>query len=416
MCVNKYYIVLIFLLLGGWIVRAQESRTEIYVDFRANRSAIDPLYSDNAARMQEIVSFLRNIRRDSTINITEVSFCGAASPEGSDQLNRRLARGRLTSLEKFVRKKVDIPDSIITRDDSHIPWGYLKAQIEKSDLQRKKEVIAILEEEARLVDYHHPNTHIDNRVVKLKRLDGGKVWRQINSRFFKRMRNACVIFVTYKKETPKMQPEAPATTTVAPKPVVEEKVTPDTTAVVQPVVPQEEEWCRKLYLKTNALGWALAITNIAAEIDLAQHWSFAIPIYYSGYNYFTSTIKFRTFALQPEIRFWPKKDNQGFFVGAHFGMAQYNVTVNGEKRYQDHKGETPALGGGLSVGYRMPISKNKKWHLEFAVGAGVYELHYDTFYNVDDGKLIDTHRHTYWGVDNAAVNISYRFDLKKSKR
>ena len=144
-----------------------------------NSTVIDSAYSDNAARMQEMLEFLRTIRQDSTINIIEVSFCGAASPEGSYQLNRKLAQGRLSALEKFIRSEVDIPDSLITYNNSYIPWDYLKSQIEDSGLIRKDEVITILEEEARLVDYHHPNTHIDNRVVKLRALDGGKVWQQI---------------------------------------------------------------------------------------------------------------------------------------------------------------------------------------------------------------------------------------------
>ena len=93
---------------------SQERRTEICVDFRVNSTVIDSAYSDNAVRMQEIIEFLRNIRQDSTINIVEVSFCGAASPEGNDQLNRKLARGRLTALENLVRQQVDIPDSIMT--------------------------------------------------------------------------------------------------------------------------------------------------------------------------------------------------------------------------------------------------------------------------------------------------------------
>ena len=171
-----------------------------------------------------------------------------------------------------------------------------------------------------------------------------------------------------------------------------------------------------LYVKTNAIGWGLAISNVSAEVDLAKHWSFAVPVYYSALNYFTSTIKFRTLAVQPEFRYWFNENNQKFFIGAHFGYAQYNIAVDGDYRYQDHGGKSPALGGGLSVGYRMPISKNDKWHIEFTLGAGVYGLHYDKFYNVNNGKLIETYRKTYWGIDNAAVNISYRFDLKKRKK
>ena len=414
MRIKKYYITLIFLLFCAVVTYAQDRRTEILVDFRVNSTVIDSTYSDNAVRMQEIIDFLHNIRRDSTINIVEVSFCGAASPEGSDQLNRRLARGRLTALENLVRKEVDIPDSLITRNDSYIPWNYLKKQIEDSDIIRTDEVIAILNESSLLVDYHYPNLHIDSRVVKLQKLDNGKVWQQMNKLFFGQMRNASVVFITYKKELPAVQEPIIVQDTVVAEPSTE--IAPDTTAIVETIVPKIEEWNRKLYLKTNALFWGMGMTNAAAEIDLAKHWSFALPVTYSAWNYFTSTVKFRTLAVQPEFRYWFNENNQKFFIGAHFGYAQYNVAVDGNYRYQDHGGKSPALGGGLSVGYRMPISKNDKWHIEFTLGAGVYGLHYDKFYNVNNGKLIETYRKTYWGIDNAAVNISYRFDLKKRKK
>lgn len=414
MRIKKYYITFIVLLFCVGFTYAQEKRTEICVDFRVNSTVIDSAYSDNAVRMREIIDFLEAIRRDSTINIVEVSFCGAASPEGSDQLNRRLAQGRLTALERLVRKEVDIPDSLITHNDSYIPWDYLKSQIEDSELLHKDEVIAILEEEARLVDYHYPNLHIDNRIVKLKNLDNGKVWQQINKLFFGQMRNASVVFITSKRELSAIQEPIIVQDTVVAEPSTE--ITPDTTAIVETIVPKIEEWNRKLYLKTNALFWGMGMTNVSAEIDLAKHWSFALPVTYSAWNYFTSTVKFRTLAVQPEFRYWFNENNQKFFIGAHFGYAQYNVAVDGDYRYQDHGGKSPALGGGLSVGYRMPISKNDKWHIEFTLGAGVYGLHYDKFYNVNNGKLIETYRKTYWGIDNAAVNISYRFDLKKRKK
>ncbi len=407
---KKYCVLLTILLFGVSLAFSQEKHTEICVDFRVNSTVIDSKFSDNATRVQEIIDFLNNIRSDSTINIVEIAFCGAVSPEGSDQLNRKLARGRLNALESIIREQVDIPDSIIKRDDNHIPWDYLKDQIESSNLSHKEEVIAILNEKPRLVKYDYPNTHVDNRIVKLKQLDNGRVWQQMHKLFFEKMRNASVVFVTYKQEIPPMPKPEPV---VVPVDTVHEVCE---TPVIVPTSMLVDEWTRKLHIKTNALGWALGITNIGAEIDLAKHWSFALPVYYSAWNYFKYSLKFRTLAVQPEFRFWFNENNRNFFIGAHFGYAQYNLAVDGDYRFQDHDGKSPALGGGISIGYRLPISKNNRWHIEFTLGAGVYDLHYDKFYNVENGKLTDTRRKTYFGIDNAAVNISYSFDLKKRKK
>lgn len=413
MRIYKVGILLILLLFASGTAYSQENRTEIRVDFRVNSASIDRAYGKNTERLSEISAFLQRIEQDSTLTIVEVSFCGSASPEGSYQLNHKLARARLETLKDIVRSEVEIPDSIITHDDSYISWEYLKEQVVESDMPQKQAVLDIIAQEPQLVDYPG-GRHIDHRIVKLQKLDGGKVWRQLHTLYFERMRNACVIFITYKREI--IQPIE----TVVPPMKVEVLQKPDVDSIIIPEPKEQtvttEDWTRGLYLKTNAIGLGLAISNIGAEVDLAKHWSFAVPVYYSALNYFTSTIKFRTLAVQPEFRYWFKEDNQRFFVGAHFGYAQYNVAVDGDYRIQDHNGTSPALGGGISVGYRMPISKNNRWHIEFTLGAGVYGLHYDKFYNVNNGKLVDTYRKTYWGIDNAAVNISYRFDLKKRKR
>ncbi|MGM9759024.1 MAG: DUF3575 domain-containing protein [Parabacteroides sp.] len=193
----------------------------------------------------------------------------------------------------------------------------------------------------------------------------------------------------------------------------------DTTIVVETFAPEGKEWSRKLHIKTNAIGLGMAIANMAAEIDLAKHWSFTLPVYYCTWDYFKSTIKFRVFSAYPEFRYWLSKYNEGLFTGAHFGLAFYNFAFNGDYRYQRHNRDIPAMGGGVSIGYRMPISKNNRWLMECSLGAGVYPLHYDKFRNTPntkDGFLIESIKKTYWGIDQVAVSFSYMFDLKKKRR
>lgn len=412
MYIKRYCITLTLLLFCACITHSQERHTGIRINFRVNSSVIDTGYSNNAASTQKLMEFLRNIREDSTINIIKITICGSASPEGSYQLNRKLAQGRLSALEKLILNEVDIPDSLITHNDSYIPWEYLKSQIENSSLSHKDEAIAILEEEGQLVKYHHPYTHIDNRILKLMALDNGKIWQQMNKLLFEQMRNACAVFVTWKKMLPPIQ-----------KPIITPKIAvtelapaAEVVEVTETVIPETAGWNRKLHLKTNAIGLGMAIANVAVEVDLAEHWSITLPIYYSAWDYFKSTIKFRTLAVQPELRHWLSGKNDGFFAGAHFGVAYYNFAFDGEYRYQDHKSKTPAIGGGVGIGYRLPISRDNRWGVEFSLGAGVHSLHYDKFHNTPrtkDGLMTGSVRRTYWGIDQAAVSFCLSFDLKK---
>lgn len=188
-------------------------------------------------------------------------------------------------------------------------------------------------------------------------------------------------------------------------------------AVVESIPePEMEDPDLQLSLKSNLLGWAMGVSNFAVEIDMAEHWSFHLPLYYSAWNYFKPTTKFRILATQPEIRYWFSENNENFFLGAHFGMAYFNVAAGGAYRYQDHYKKTPALGGGLTVGYRMPVRKNSNWKVEFSLGAGGYSVHYDRFHNTPDatkGLMVDNIKTTYWGIDNVSISFLYSFDLKR---
>jgi len=59
-----------------------ENRTEFKIDFRVNVVRIEQDFSDNASKIEEIVSYISNLSADSTLTITSVTFSGTASPEG----------------------------------------------------------------------------------------------------------------------------------------------------------------------------------------------------------------------------------------------------------------------------------------------------------------------------------------------
>lgn len=408
MCIKRIYFIIILFFAGISSLHAQEKRTEICIDFRVNSRTIDFTYMDNQTRLTEILSSIQQLHQDTTMRVLQVTFCGVASPEGSYQVNRRLASQRLETLERYIRSHIQLPENIIIRhNETYIPWNYLIAEIGTSDMECKEEILSILRSPSKLVPYYG-NSSIDSRIPALKKLKGGRIWTILNKRYFPKMRNACAVLITMKEEPIK---------DIIPIPT---PIFTDTIVVVPiklaPALPQPEGWTRHLYLKSNSLGLGMGIANIAAEIDLAKHWSFTLPLYYSAWDYFKSTIKFRTFTVQPELRYWPSENNNGFFAGAHFGLAYYNFAFDDDYRYQDHNRETPAIGGGFSVGYRLPISKNHRWQVEFSIGGGIYPLHYDKFHNTPntkDGLMTESIKKTYWGIDQAAVSLAYTFDLKK---
>ena len=94
-------IVSAFMLLGCIQSFGQESRKEVCIGFPVGNSTLDTAYGDNAVRLSEVVSFLESVKKDSTLELVGVSFCGSASPEGSFAVNRELAGKRRNSLERM---------------------------------------------------------------------------------------------------------------------------------------------------------------------------------------------------------------------------------------------------------------------------------------------------------------------------
>ena len=173
------------------------------------------------------------------------------------------------------------------------------------------------------------------------------------------------------------------------------------------------------WVKTNLLAWAFFQANAAAEIELFDHFTLSLPIYYGALNWFTQTIKFHTLEFRPELRWWYKTDCTGPFAAVHGTVGLYNYAFGGELRYQDHNGNTPAWGGGITLGWRLPlkIGSSDNWGLEFALGAAALKLNYDTFYNMKNGNYFQQDLHkVYFGLDNVSVTMTYRFDSKRRFR
>ncbi|MBR2883633.1 MAG: DUF3575 domain-containing protein, partial [Clostridia bacterium] len=106
----------------------------------------------NAERLDELIEHIAKLHQDTTLYITQVAFTGIASPEGNNQINKRLAKGRMAALENYIRSRIQIPENIVIRhDDTYIPWTYLIAEVENSDLPLKDEILSILHSDSQLV-------------------------------------------------------------------------------------------------------------------------------------------------------------------------------------------------------------------------------------------------------------------------
>ena len=164
---------------------------------------------------------------------------------------------------------------------------------------------------------------------------------------------------------------------------------------------------RYVAVKTNLAAWAGTIMNLAADVQVSEHFSVELPVLWCPW-YVSDKHAVKTFTIQPEARYWLSKPGKGHFFGVHAHVGWFNVKWNRD-RYQDT--DRPLLGAGISYGYLLPF--NAHWAGEFTLGAGYANMRYDTYYNIDNGARIDTSTKNYWGITRVGLSVVYRFNLKK---
>lgn len=411
---GKIRILIVFIVSCIFCVEAQNYQDSLVVYFRQGNSVYNASYKENGTRMTDFIARIKAVQQKTDHKIISVRFHSNTSPEGTLKINERLGNKRAASVVERLLKDLAFPDSIISIDPKCSRWDDLHNYMhEHHEIKYWEELHEIIK------DTSLTDTQKERRV---RRLHGGKAWSNLLNKVFPDMRNAVVTVVVGIEKKPQPKPEPKPEPKPQPKPEPKPEPAPIVNQLPQPVVESvdtvqvvEEVSCDKLILKTNTIGWAMLISNVGVEYQHRSGWAFHLPVYFSAMNYFTRTIKFRTFAILPEVRYYIPKW-EGFFAGAHFGLGWYNLAFDGDWRYQDHGRNTPAIGGGLNVGYKMPLGKSKRWGLEFSLGAGVYKLHYDKLVNEQNGKLAYDEKRTFFGIDNAAVSFTYTFDLKPKKK
>lgn len=259
-------------------IKAQTLQKEICVRFRVASSVIELGYGGNEESLTEIVNLLKEVESNPDMELTEVQFCGSASPEGGFQLNRRLANNRRTNVERYIRQRVNLPDSLITRCESSEMWNKLSFYVEQSDMPRKNEVLHQIRETPEFT-YNKRGALVDSRKKRLMDMNYGRTWNYMLREFFPSVRNATVMTV-YFKQKEKPQPE-PAVETKDSTPTVEPT---DTVQQQVDVSPIHEKRNAYFAVKTNLLYDALAVPNIGVEFSLGKRWSVAADWMYAWWS------------------------------------------------------------------------------------------------------------------------------------
>lgn len=372
--------------------------------FRQGVSNFEPGFSNNGPRIDSLIARIRESQLGPVVVLQQIRVQATASPEGTFQINHRLAERRAGCIADYLTQYAHFDRKSLVVDFIDTDWALLESMVAESDWSEKEKALEIIRK-------HH-----DDKAIR--RADPA-IYRYLYNRFYPRMRGTTV-FIEYNLnelvDMEEVEDFKDAEYVFQPLPIEPIHVEPMVYVPAPPVEPGH--W----YLKTNFLPMPLMLTpNIGVAFEIGNHFSVSVPFYYSALDWFRVDRKFRIAALQPEGRYWFRKGTfLGPFVGAHLNFGWWNIAAGDGYRYQDHEGRRPTLGGGITAGWKIPLfTKSKhpdRWGLEFTLGAGYMHLYSDKFYDVDNGMKVDEVHKEYWGIDNAAVSLTYKFDYKRRNR
>ena len=358
--------------------------------FRVGSADYDPAYLDNGKRLEEYLSKIQSVLSHNEASSVKISCISSFSPEGKVDFNKRLAKKRSETGASLLAAIADGTSvSEITT-----PWD---------------DLLKILESDKGAgVPFRDETIEIVRSIIEgnasygdLKSFRGSKPWKYIVKNLFPSLRR-CLISVSI--DTPPVpyvssafRPAAPVASVSAPQVIIDRKVSPLIT------LPKDYF----VGIKTNLLYDFASVTNVSVELGFAKHYSVELLGTFSPWDYGRETLQFRTAILQPEFRYWFSEGWTRHFVGLHAHLGWYNIAPGGKVRYQDHNGNSPLVGVGLSYGYVVPFTSH--WGAEFSVGAGYAYLSYDKFYNIHNGAQFGTGEKHYFGLTKLGASVYYRF-------
>lgn len=125
-------------------VKAHEVHGSAFIDFKVNRTDIEPDYRRNPQQLAAIRATIDSIRFDRDVTITDLSIKGFASPEGPYDNNLRLAKGRTEALVDYVRNLYSFPADIMHTSWEAEDWAGLIDYVKSSNLDDREAILEVV--------------------------------------------------------------------------------------------------------------------------------------------------------------------------------------------------------------------------------------------------------------------------------
>ncbi len=404
--------------------------------YRISRKVVFPVNKfdipENSAFRKELINEILPYFDNGEYILQSMLVRGAASPEGPYEWNCTLGQLRRKALLQLIRDHMKHPvDSVVAVKE--VPEDYI--------------YLLLLMKERKDKDYDRVATVVDKYIdsdqkqlkEELMAMDGGRLWKRLIREYFPQMRSARVVLIFKRKTAPLTVPSCN---------ILNTDVDLHPGNLSSPVsVPYQRLPRRELLsVKTNLLLDAAympfgynkfcPIPNIAIEYyPLHGHFTYGASFDFPWWQNYDDHKYFQVRNYQLEARYYLKDggvDKVGYGKGAayrgwylqgyaHLGL--YGICFDENRGW-----EGEGFGGGIGIGYVLPLTKAGHWRLEFGAQVGVMWTKYDPYqyesvlfperhdnlyyYKWNDyGNFFSRRQHSLTWIGPTRVGITISYDL-----
>ena len=308
---NKHYYkkaLMLLALLGVTCLQghAAEASDTLEVHYRVGISSLDPNFADNKRQIDQFVEYVNATYANVPAQYLKLDVYGGASPEGPTELNRRLGEERGLALKEALLERLGWLKGRISVYNQGARWGGLYKAIEKSNEPWKYDVMKIIQETPSEDTWAR-----DERETKLRKLDRGRVWNVLNTKYLPTLRSSgSAVIARIENPTSKDTIVIRDTVYYIPEPCQ---------PYIAPVF-LNHVWA----LKTNLLMWGVIAPNIEAEFSLGKknRWSIEGEFFCPWWTWSHNAHAEQFLNLGVELRYWlGNRERHHRLDGWHIGPA-----------------------------------------------------------------------------------------------
>ena len=165
-------------------------KDELEIVFKVSKIEIDSTVFNNEVTFGKILNAIDKIFANPNYKVDKIEIAGYASPEGRRSFNNWLAENRAKALINYIienRPQYNLTENSFRLRNGEENWPGLKRHVLASTIEEKDQIVEI-------IDMDLPD---EEKKMKLKALDKGKVWKQMLSEVYPHLRSARYLAVFY---------------------------------------------------------------------------------------------------------------------------------------------------------------------------------------------------------------------------